>query len=69
VNVQQKPYGGTKEHYKGMTFITFRTEDSAGIVIPARTQNANWTAITTRYPYTFFFKTTREVFASETKKP
>jgi hypothetical protein len=25
----------TKEHYKGMTFITFKTEDSGGIVIPS----------------------------------
>jgi hypothetical protein len=35
VNVQQQPYEGTKEHYKGMTFITFKTEDSGGIVIPS----------------------------------
>jgi hypothetical protein len=54
VNVQQQPYEGTKEHYKGTTFITFKTEDSAGIVIPSEdTKRQLDGGLTTRYPYRF----------------
>jgi hypothetical protein len=69
VNVQQQSYEGTEEHYKGRTFITFKTEDSAGIVVPSEDTKRQLDGDNNSLPLYIFFKTTREVFTSETKKP
>ena len=68
VNVQQKSYEGTEEEYKGKTFIAFKTEDSAGIVIPSSETKQELDADNKALPEYVFFKTTRAVFAAETKQ-
>ncbi len=67
--VQQKPYDGTEEHYKGKTFLTFKTEDAVGIVVPTEDTKRQLDSDTNTLPQYVFFRTTREVFASETKQP
>jgi hypothetical protein len=64
VNVQRKPYEGTEEHYKGKTFITFKSEDSAEIAISS--EDTKRELDHNSLPLYVFFETTGKVFASET---
>jgi hypothetical protein len=57
VGVQRKPYEGTEEHYKGKTFIAFKIEDSAGIVIPSEDTRRELDHNINSLPLYVFFKT------------
>jgi hypothetical protein len=69
VNFRQESYDGTEEHYKGKTFLTFTSENSAGIVIPSEDTKRQLDGDMSALPLYVFFKTTRSVFAGETKQP
>jgi hypothetical protein len=68
IAVNGRSYEGDELEYKGRTFIAFKTEDSAGIVIPANETKQQLEDTPQVLPLYVFFKSSANVFAQETKQ-
>ena len=64
----ERSYEGDELEYKGRRFLAFKTENAAGIVIPADETKRELEAHPQGLPLYVFFKTSAKVFAQETKQ-
>ena len=69
VNADGKSYEAAQVTYKSNTFLAFKSEDAAGIVIPAAETKRQLDSDPRNLPEHVFFNTTAKVFAQETKQP
>jgi hypothetical protein len=68
VSAEGKLYQGTEVRYRGRTFISFSTEDSAGIVIPVEDTEKELDSYPQGTPDDTFFRIAAKIYARETKQ-
>jgi hypothetical protein len=68
ISANGRSYDGEELEYKGKTFLSFKAEDAAGIVVPVDETKQQLDKDPLNFPLYVFFKTTAIAFVQETKQ-